>query len=177
MAIKMPSQEESRRASAQLEAEGQVDRYTQMIKAGQDENYAIWYNLGVAYTNLEEWDNALEAYEKAVDLEPQMAQAWVNMAAVKYRTGHLAEAEELNRKALEITPDFMHARSNLGMVLLLLGKYDESIEEMNKVLEQEPKHPVALAALTQAYNAKGDTEKGAEFKKKAEEAGIKFEDK
>ncbi len=56
----------------------------------------------------------LEAYEKAVELNPEAAGALVNLGTIYYRMGKLARAEELYHRAAKSDPEYALAEFNLG---------------------------------------------------------------
>lgn len=57
-----------------LQQEGKLDeaiaKYLEALK-GMPNEYAVWYALGTAYQNKQDWDKAIEAYEKAFTLNPK----------------------------------------------------------------------------------------------------------
>ena len=38
-----------------------------------------WHYLGVAYANLKDYDNAIQAYRDALSMQPENAQAWYDL--------------------------------------------------------------------------------------------------
>ncbi|MBD3157251.1 MAG: tetratricopeptide repeat protein [Candidatus Lokiarchaeota archaeon] len=51
-------------------------------------------------------EKALEAYQKAVELDPEYAEAWFYKAKLHHKLGQKKEAIECAKKALEIEPDW-----------------------------------------------------------------------
>jgi tetratricopeptide (TPR) repeat protein len=100
-----------------------------------------WFQKGL---ELEEMgapaDQAVEAYQKAVEANPGAAGAWVNLGTIRYRQRRFAEAEELYRKALEVDPRYALALFNLGNL------YDEQGD-----LEHAREHYQAAVGLNQQY--------------------------
>ncbi len=82
----------------------------------------------------------LEAYGKALALNPEAAGAWVNIGTVHYREGDLQEAEYSYRQALKAFPGYALAHFNLG----------NACEEMGR-LEDAADHYAAAIALDDAY--------------------------
>ncbi len=173
MAIKFPSQEQTDQAQSRLEALARIDRYIEMIEAGQG-TAELLYNLGVAYLEVGEWDEAQRAFEESVRHDPRLLQGYVNLGAVHFQQGRLDEAVTNMRKALELQDDFLPARSNLGITLMKMGRHQEAIKELEIVHEAEPKYPAALGALAMCYKAVGDEDKAEALRKKAEEMGVRF---
>jgi hypothetical protein len=61
-----------------------------------------WNNLGSAFNDRHDLDQARECFSKAVELDPSYSEAHENLAAVLDQQGDLAGAIQHNRKALEI---------------------------------------------------------------------------
>ena len=59
-------------------------------------------------------EQAIEAYRKAVDLNPAAAGAWVNLGTIYYRMGQYAEAERYYRESIQADPQYPLAFFNLG---------------------------------------------------------------
>ena len=62
----------------------------------------MWYNRGVALTQLELYDDALSFYDKAIDLSPGYADAWYNKAELLKHNGNDTEAETCFAKVKEL---------------------------------------------------------------------------
>ena len=97
--------------------------------------------MGSAYT-VDDTDNAIKLFRKAIALEPDsaMAHCYLAMAATG-RTHFVADRSYLEigkveaRKALELAPDSTDAHRALAGVYFQEGKFDEALEEEIKTLE------------------------------------------
>ncbi len=63
-----------------------------------------WYNKGVAIGKLNKSDEALIAYDKAIEINPQNSDAWYNKAVILNKLSKSAEAINAYEKAIEINP-------------------------------------------------------------------------
>lgn len=74
-----------------------------------------WCQLGV---DLEEWNlgKAIEAYQKAVLSDPNLADAWVNLGRLHQIKGNLKEAKRHYELAVEAAPGHQLANYNLGTI-------------------------------------------------------------
>ncbi len=88
---------------------------------------------------------AVARLELAVELDPKLAAAWVNLGVAKRRSGDLARAEEAYRQALELDPRHPGARDNLVNLLHRHGRLEEAL-----TLETEPESEDPLFALSRA---------------------------
>jgi len=63
-------------------------------------------------------DDAIAAYRTAIKLNPALAPAYFELAALQQRAGRLQEAEATLRRLLRAMPDHAQAKLMLGMVLM-----------------------------------------------------------
>lgn len=74
------------------------------------------YNLGNAYVKMEQWDNALHAFQQAVWIQDTYPQPHYGLAVVYARTGDLKKAYEELQKYLTLVPGDKNARKLLRQV-------------------------------------------------------------
>jgi tetratricopeptide (TPR) repeat protein len=111
--------------------------------------------LGVALLQKGQVDEAVEQFQKALEIEPKDAEAHINLGNVLLKKGKLDEAILENQKALEIKPNYAEAHTSLGMALSQKGQVDEAVEQFQKALEIKPKDAVARNSLGIALAKKG----------------------
>lgn len=109
---------------------------------------AVHYShQGLALFQQSLFEEAKNAYQKAVGLDPSRPQRFVSLAQVYRSLGRLNNAVVALNKALEIEAE------NLDFLFLLidvqaeLGNYDEALEIVGKVLEIEPKNEEAKSYI------------------------------
>ena len=74
------------------------------------QHYRAYYNLGIAYYNLELLDEALLAYDEALKIKPDYEYVYYNKGLIYEMMEMFDEALELYKKALEINPKFVYAK-------------------------------------------------------------------
>ncbi len=94
-------------------------------------------------------DEARRAYRRALDLDPDHADAHVNLGRIHHEMGELAPAEYHYRAALQTDPDEATAAFNLGVVLEDRNRPADALAVYEKVLHADPAHADAH------YNAAG----------------------
>jgi tetratricopeptide (TPR) repeat protein len=93
---------------------------------------------------------AIALQVKALDLDPTVAQAHVNLIALYGRTGETGKAEAHYRAALTLDADLPDAHYNYGVLLLSLGRVQEAAAAFHRTLASDPFHAAAhnnIAAL------------------------------
>jgi len=73
--------------------------------------------LALCYQHLKDFDAAIEAYNKALAINPDYAEAHTNLGSALKEQGKLEEAIEAYNKALAIKPDNAEAYNNMGNAL------------------------------------------------------------
>ena len=71
---------------------------------------------------------ATSDYRRALELEPNFAEAHYNMGSALKSQGRLDEAVGCYRRALELKPDYASALNNLGNALKDQGRLNEALE-------------------------------------------------
>ncbi|WP_170861392.1 tetratricopeptide repeat protein, partial [Geitlerinema sp. PCC 9228] len=70
-----------------------------------DPNHANNYNiLGNAYSDQGKYEQAIAAYQQAIQLNPDVFSPYENFGIVRSLQGNISEAQELWRKSLELCP-------------------------------------------------------------------------
>lgn len=97
-----------------------------------------WYERGVEIED-EDPGEAMQAYRKALEVNPDLADAHLNLGRLLHETGGPAAAEPCYRRALAVRPDDSIALFNLGVALQDLDRLHEAVEIYDKALEVDPK--------------------------------------
>ncbi len=79
-------------------------------------NSSALSNLGLIYTNLNEFKIAIEYYEAAINADPSNPFAYNNLGSLYYRAGDYDRAEELLLRALELMPTMYQAANSLALI-------------------------------------------------------------
>ncbi|MBI5574595.1 MAG: tetratricopeptide repeat protein [Elusimicrobia bacterium] len=104
-------------------------------------------NKGNALNSLGKYAEAIECYDKVLEINPRDAESWNNKGDAFGKLGKYNEEIGCYNKALEINPRLADAWTSKGAALGNLGKYDEAIKCCGKALEINPD-------LKNAYNLK-----------------------
>src|SRR3989454_1665548 len=112
-------------------------------------------NLGVARAGERKLAEAVEHYQRALQIRPEHAGAHYNLGNALARQGKLTEAIEHYQQAVHLKPDHADAHNNLGNALARQGKLTEAIEHYQQVVHLKPDHADAHNNLGNALAQQG----------------------
>jgi tetratricopeptide (TPR) repeat protein len=98
----------------------------------------VLVNMGVEMAKRGHHSLALTCYKKAIEMKPDLKEAYNNIGRLLAEVGRLDEALKYLEKALELDPKYTSALINKGIALVGLGKYTEALELFNKATSLDP---------------------------------------
>ena len=127
------------------------------------------YLLGSILRARENQQGALEQYDAAANLDPQLEEAFVQRSAILFNRGKVAEAEEGLRDAVNNNAESLTARRALFSFYLGRQQYAQAEQVIRQGLEKMPNDPALLTMLGALYAAqdKNDEAKVAVEKARA----------
>jgi len=126
-------------------------------RASADEAIA-WFERGCELdADQENWAEAIEAYEKALELEDDYADAYCNLGAVRYNQGQRAEARRAFEACLALEADHVEANFNLANVLEEIGDDGAALKHYRRALASDPLYPDLHINLALLYEKIGRT--------------------
>jgi tetratricopeptide (TPR) repeat protein len=81
---------------------------------------------------------AAAAYRKALELDPYLVAALINLANIHYSRDELVEAQALYERAIGLEPDFFEAHFNLGNICHDLGRFTDAQACYREALRLNP---------------------------------------
>ena len=119
------------------------------------EYYEAYYHVGVVQTNLGRFDEAMEAFQTAVDLSGgRYAWAEFGFGYLLYREGKPEEAVTMIHKGLEQDGSQPFAYFILGLALLRLNRLDEAERSAREALLRNPSYGDAFLLLSDVCGRK-----------------------
>ena len=131
------------------------EKTTPFVARATDAGAEEWFDAGCELESSDP-DRAIEAYEKAIDLDPSHADAHVNLGRLHHERRAPARAERHYRAALEADPYHETAAFNLGVALEDLGRVTDAIAAYRRALEIDPNHADAHYNIAGLYEKRGD---------------------
>jgi len=119
-------------------------------------NDKLWFALGAVYDEDKRKEEAIDAMQKAIELNPQ------NAAALNYLGYTLAEigveldrAEKLIRQAMAIEPNDGFYIDSLAWVYYQRGDFKKAVEHLEHAAELAGEDPTVTEHLADAYQKLG----------------------
>jgi len=140
---------------------GAVFEFDQATRVAPD-RFEGWYNLGVAYSDLERWDDAAKAFSKAIAVGKEagldgevLKPAYLGLAAAYRKLGKPDLAAGVLKQALDIVGDDPEVLYLLAENLSLAGKPKDAIPYLYKVLQKDRANVAAVSLLADIYVGQG----------------------
>jgi tetratricopeptide (TPR) repeat protein len=130
-----------------------------------------WYNKGVALGNQGQYDEAIQAFDEAIRLDPNDVRAWNDKGLALVKQGKYDEAIETYDEAIRIDPNNSKAWNRKGTALTEQGKYDEAIKAYDEAIRLNPNYAMAWNNEGEALKALGRTTEANAAFAKAKELG------
>jgi tetratricopeptide (TPR) repeat protein len=99
-----------------------------------------YFTAGSALDNGDEstMEQAATAYRRALEIDPHLVAALINLANIHYSRDELVEAQLLYERAIGLDADFFEAHFNLGNIYHDLGRFAEAQQCYEEALRLNP---------------------------------------
>jgi tetratricopeptide (TPR) repeat protein len=103
------------------------------------------------------FDEAARAYRRALEIDPNLGPALINLANIHYSRDELAEAQALYERSIALDPDVFEAHFNLGNIFHDLGRYREAQACYREALRVNPAYADAHFYLAVTLEKNGQS--------------------
>jgi tetratricopeptide (TPR) repeat protein len=118
-----------RHDDAEKEYKLAIDQYRKKVSSdGKEAN--DWYNLGLAYSQMKRYDEAVGAFGQATRIKKDFADAFFELGDSLIKTARYADAVNALKKAIELDPDNYQAQD-------ALEKAQEGQDRINSEVQQQ----------------------------------------
>ena len=131
----------------------------------------VSYSLGIVYSSIGKYQQAIESYNQAIRMIPDFAAAHYNLGIIYFNLGNYQQAVKNFSQAVRAAPDFTAAYYNLGVVYHLLGQNQRAIENYSEAIRLKHDYGEAYNNRALVYLNTGDSVAGCRDAKKACELG------
>ena len=124
----------------------------------------IFINLGSAFYDKQEYNNALTVYRRALEIDPTNAKIHCNLGFLHWGKGDIDEAIKEYELSIKYDPTYDIAYNNLGVIYLDdLGRVQHAIELFEKAIKFNPNYALAHYNLGRSVAIKGDKVEAAKL--------------
>jgi tetratricopeptide (TPR) repeat protein len=131
-----------------------IDRYNLLLPKWQQNPWRIYYQLGYAYFEQNDFVNAKKCFEKSVNCKNNVAARGL-LAFIYNKEGNVSQARELWKKNLTDDPSNAAMWVNMGLSYERDGKYEDAITDYKKALDLKSNDPQIQINLGNALTSAG----------------------
>ena len=118
------------------EYEKALDIYIVLLSLNPNDH--AWNNRGTMLSALGRKEEALAAFEKALEINPGLASAWAGIGAQLSQLGKYEDALQAFEEALLLNFDHGYVWEKKGIALYNLGKYEDALQAFEEALLLNP---------------------------------------
>jgi tetratricopeptide (TPR) repeat protein len=115
-----------------------------------------WYRKGLSFARTGNYDEAIAAITKAIQLNPKYSLAYVSRSFAYAKLGDYQRVLDDTNKAIELDPKLAMAYVNRGFVYRNLGDNQKALTDYNMAIELDPKNALAYVNRGFAYSKLGN---------------------
>jgi tetratricopeptide (TPR) repeat protein len=104
------------------------------------------------------FDEASTAYRHALEVDPYLVPALINLANIHYSRDEIAEAQALYERSIALEPDVFEAHFNLGNIFHDLGRYPSAQVCYREALKLNPSYADAHFYLAVTLEKNGQSQ-------------------
>jgi cytochrome c-type biogenesis protein CcmH/NrfG len=122
-------------------SQAQNQQLTALLQATRTtpDNVKAWTQLGHLYFDTGQYEKAIQAYDKSLELDPSRPDVWTDLGVMYRRTGDPNQAVKCFDRALSINPGHEAALFNKGVVLMHDVKdLDAALQAWEKLVQVNP---------------------------------------
>ncbi|MCD4820179.1 MAG: tetratricopeptide repeat protein [Candidatus Cloacimonetes bacterium] len=116
-----------------------------------EDNKEIWLKIGRIYHDIEEFENAKEAFDNAIAIDEDYSEAYKEVALLLYTDlEEFEEAIPYFEKTITFFPDDESLEKKLAKCYHKAGKLDSAIIQYKKMIQEQPENKTAYFNLAGA---------------------------
>lgn len=117
-----------------------------------------FYMQGLGFLARDDYTRALPYFERAVDADPDYAEAWYQTGFCYGMLGRHAESLKASKQVIRLRPEWPATYSNMGASYFALGQFKESVDSYRQAIRLEPYNADSHYALGLAYGKLNQTQ-------------------
>ena len=133
-----------------------LNTFTSVLETEENPSAELYNNIGQCYASIAKDDRAEHYFLKAIELNPEIAHAYINLADIYYRNKEFGKGIGLLTTAANVMPDNMVMAHFLARFYMEDCRLDLAVDELEKVLENQPENYDAYYDLGKVHYELGD---------------------
>lgn len=134
--------------------------FYEKAKSIEPDNYELNHCMGLAFMDLNQYQQAEQAFLRALNGNPQCAETFYNLGTAYYQLFRYDEAISCYIRSLELNPNSAETYQALGVVLYDVNRLNDSILAYEKAVQLQPDYPDAYFGASYSYLKTMNFEKG-----------------
>lgn len=140
----------------------QALRLVDNLMEPEEERWPMHLLRGNIESRLKHYDEALDSYQRVLDLSPENVEALNNLGILYRLRGEYEDSARCLDKALEQSPDRADILYNKGNLAKAMGRFNEAIKDYNQVIRMASSFTAAYNNLGTIYMSREDYKEAAE---------------
>lgn len=116
------------------------------------------YSQGLGVLSRDDFARALPYFEKAVEIDPNYAEAWYQAGFCYGMLGRHNDSLKASRRAAQLRPDWAEAHLNIGASSFALGQFKDAVDAYRQAVKLDENNAEAQYALGLSLGKLGRTE-------------------
>ena len=92
------------------------------------------FRSGIWYGQRREWEKAIRAFKKVIELTPGSIEGQINLANAYFAQGQYEQALQYYERVLQVDPERRNAMFNLAQAQVALKQYDKSFQTLDRLV-------------------------------------------
>ena len=138
------------------------------IASKYPDNELFLLKLGAVYDRLNLSEDAVQAYQHALKLQPTNGMGWTNLGFSLIKLKRFPDAKKAAKQAVTMAPDFGPAWGLLGLVYSQENRFADASDAFQKAVQLTPNDAEIWRSLSSSYAKLNQTEKSQEAAVKAQ---------
>lgn len=102
--------------------------------------FAVFFNMGTAWLRLEDYSKALQFLDRAIEIDPENANAYMQRSLAHYKQSNYQAALKELDVAIRLNPDYYELYYRKGLILLALEQPDGALQAFTEALNYNNKY-------------------------------------
>ncbi|KQC06581.1 MAG: hypothetical protein APR54_07055 [Candidatus Cloacimonas sp. SDB] len=121
--------------------------------AEDTQDILVWMRIGKIYSEMEYYDEAQAAFEKAIEIDPEYCNSYLEIGYLFFEQNYYDEAIPYLERTAKSFPDDDDVQKKLADCYKRTGKLDSAIQQYKDILAEQPDNIRAYMNLANAYMA------------------------